>query len=275
MTTFQSIIYAIVGGAAEFLPISSKAHFLLLPEIIGWQPPSPGLIAALGLGSFLALLIYFRHDWASMISCCLQVIIFRKRPMTLDERLPFFIGLTYLMGIASSSYFTPRINSANWTPLVVALSLALGGLPLLVTDHLSRKTRGMFDWNWLHATFLGLALASALVPGWDPMSALLAGALFLNYKRESATKFAYYVALPLLVTENLSNLKEVNFHSSAPIGDLSWLSFSVAAVISLLIGLLTIGSFIKHVQQNGLGKYVTYRWIVAAGAGAYYWLKLH
>src|SRR4051794_11037055 len=82
MTTFQAIVYATLHGISEFLPISSKAHHILIPYLIGWQPPPEQFFGTLAIGSSLALLIYFRHDWASMISCFLQVLIYRKRPMT-------------------------------------------------------------------------------------------------------------------------------------------------------------------------------------------------
>ncbi|MGZ3697932.1 MAG: undecaprenyl-diphosphate phosphatase, partial [Bdellovibrionota bacterium] len=88
MSTFQAIVYGIIHGFTEFLPVSSSAHQSLVPFLLGWQAPNGPLFGAFAIGTFAALMVYFRHDWASMISCFIQVILFRKRPMTLDERLP-------------------------------------------------------------------------------------------------------------------------------------------------------------------------------------------
>jgi len=273
MTTFQALVYAIIQGLSEFLPISSKAHLILFPYLIGWQAPSGALMAALTFGSFLALLIYFRHDWASMISCFLQVIIFRKRPMTLDERMPLFLGITSLPVALAAYYFKDRITEMEWSPVFVAGILALSGIPLYFADSINRKLKGMFDWNWLSALIIGLTQASALFPGWDSISAILLGAFFLDFKREPAAKYAYFSLTPLIFAKWLSTMKEVDFHSSSPSTDLSWLSFGVTLVVTLFVGLLTIGGFLKHMQHKGVGQTVAYRWVLAIVVFIFVWVR--
>ena len=273
MTTFQAVVYATIHGISEFLPISSKAHHILIPYLVGWQPPTEPFMGALALGSFLALMIYFRHDWASMISCFLQVIIYRKRPMTLDERLPLFLTITTVPAALASSYFGERISLTDWTPLIVCAVFAIVGIPLWFFDSFNRKLKGMFDWKWLDAAAVGIVMATALIPGWDPLSGLLIGAFLLNYKREPALKYAYFSMTPLIFAKAMTHLKAVSIHSPMPIPEVSWLSFIIAIVVTTLVGLLSIGGFMKHVQQRGLGQYIVYRWILAAGIGALYWVR--
>src|SRR4051812_7555339 len=117
MTTFQAILYAIIHGFSDFLPVSATAHHKLVAYLVGWPEPAGPMIGALSLGSLLALLVYFRHDWASMISCFLQVILFRKKPMTLDERLPLFLTLSTLPAVAGWYYFGDSVEQMAWTPL--------------------------------------------------------------------------------------------------------------------------------------------------------------
>lgn len=275
MTTFQAIVYAAIHGMSEFLPISSKAHHILIPYLLGWQPPTEAFIGTLALGSFLSLLIYFRHDWASMISCFLQVIIYRKRPMTLDEKLPLFLAVTIFPAVLASSYFGEKVSETEWTPLVVCGISAFVGIPLWFFDSINRKLKGMFDWKWLDAGAMGLIMATALLPGWDRLSSLLIGASLLKYKREPALKYAYYSITPILLAKAMTHLKGITFHSSTPLPDVSWLSFCVALVVTALVGLLAIGGFMKHVQQKGLGQYVIYRWILASGVGVLYWIRTY
>src|SRR3989338_6596286 len=104
MTTFEGIIYGIVHGITDFLPLGGNGHDILIPAVTGLHAPTGAALGAISLGSLLALLIYFRHDWASMISSFLQVVIFRKYPMTLDERLPFFI-IEATIPVAASWYY--------------------------------------------------------------------------------------------------------------------------------------------------------------------------
>jgi undecaprenyl-diphosphatase len=275
MTTFQAVIYAFFHGASEFLPISAQAHHILIAFLLGWQPPTGGLLAAFEVGSSVALFVYFRHDWASMISSLLQVIIYRKKPMTLDERIPLFIVVTSLPIVVSSFYFTHPIELMDWSPLRVALVLGATALPLWFMDYWSRKIKGLYDWNWGDAFLVGLAQATALFPGWDRLSALLLGAFLLNYKRETALKYAYFSIFPALVARAVVGLKEVDFHASVPMPELSWLSFFAAMIVACFVSLLVIGGSMKQIQQKGLGQYMLYRCLLAAAVSCFYWFRTY
>ncbi len=231
------------------------------------------MLAAFSTGSFLALLVYFKHDWASMISSFLQVIIFRKRPMSLDERMPFFILVSAIPTVATWYYLHEQTASLRTDPLIVAAILAGAGLPLWFADTMSRKNKGMFDWNWLDAFVTGVLQTLFVVPGAGRMMGGLTGAGFRNYNREAAGKFVLFAATPLLAGSMISRLREVDFHSAMPMADMSWLSFYLAMAISFLTGLIGIGAFMKHIQRNGMGQYFIYRCMVAAAVGITFWLR--
>jgi undecaprenyl pyrophosphate phosphatase UppP len=160
-------------------------------------------------------------------------------------------------------------------PVLVAAIFAGTGIPLWFFDYLSRKLKAMYDWKWLDASVVGLIQATTLVPGWDQLGGAYLGASFLNYKRESAAKYAYFAIVPILFVKVVSSMKAVSFGTSAPSADLSWLSFGVAFIVALFSGLLAIGGFMKHVQTRGMGQYVIYRWLLAAGVCGAYWFRGH
>ncbi len=273
MTTFQAVVYAAVHGWSEFFPVSSQAHQSLLAYLAGWQPPSGALMTALLLGSTLALLGFFRHDWASMISSVLQVIIYRKKPMTLDERIPLFVGLTTLPVLIVSFYFGPAIHAMEWSPWKVCAVLGGTAIPLWFFDYWGRKIKGMYDWNLLDALVVGLTQATALFPGWDRLSGLLLGAFLLNYKRESALKYAYFCLFPILLAKAGLGLHELDFHAAMPMPDLSWLSFSAAVVVSCLVSLLAIGGATRQIQQKGVGQLMFYRFALVLVVSGFLWFR--
>jgi undecaprenyl-diphosphatase len=273
MTTFQAIVFAIIDGISEFLPISSKAHHILVPYLVGWQQPTGALLGALTLGSFMAVFIYFRHDWASMISSTLQMIIYRKRPMTMDERLPLFIAVTSLPILLGTYYLRNWVAELDWNPAVIAGVLAAIGIPLWFFDYWSRKTKSIYDMNWVHAGIIGTIQAFSLLPGIDMLSCVLIGAFFCNYRRDAALKYAYFAAAPILLIRSITELKGVSFSLPSPMPDLSWLSFCTAVLVATLVGLLTIGGFIKHVQRKGMAQYLGYRWLLASGVFILYWFR--
>lgn len=274
MTTFQAVIYGILHGFTEFLPVSAAAHRILLAYITGWQEPAGAFLGALSLGSTLALLVYFIHDWSAMISCFIQIIIYRKKPMTLDERLPLFLMLATLP-IAGVWYYSHEelLSRLDNSPLMIAGTLAGFGLLLGFAERMSRKNKNMYDWNWLDSVIVGCVELAALIPGCGRSTATMSAGLFRNYTREASAKFGFYAAVPVLAASTWLHLRGLSFHSATPMPDVSWLSFYVALFVAFFSSLLGIGAFMKHIQRGGMGQYVTWRIVVGVGVGALYWYR--
>jgi undecaprenyl-diphosphatase len=272
MTTFQAIIYGITYGFGEFLPISASAHQLLVPYLLNWPEPSSALLAALYLGTSLAVLTYFIHDWSSIISSFIQVIVFRKKPMTLDERLPVFLFFTAIPLVLAKLYLLPLILRTDWQPGLVAVVLAAAGLPLFLAERRSRKNKGMFDWTWLDGLVIGVTGILMFIPGGGMPEGFMPGALLRNFNRESAAKYCFYAIFPILGFSAVIHLREISIHGG-PAADLSWLSFGVALLVAYLSGLLAIGGLMKHVLRNGFGQYMIYRFLLAGATGIAIWLR--
>jgi undecaprenyl-diphosphatase len=273
MTTFQAIVFGIIHGLTEFFPVSSSAHAILVPYVLNWPEPTEALSGALALGALLALLIHFRHDWASIISCFLQVVIFRKKPMTLDERLPIFLAITSAPLAIVWYYFHEKLAEISWSPLTVALTLVAFGVPLWLSESMSRKNKNMFDWNWLDALLVGLAQAFTVIPGCGRMAAQLPGAYSRNYSREAAVKYCFYATAPVLLATAIASLRHLDFHAGRPAPDMTWMTFCVAALVTLFSGLLAIGGLMRHIQRKGMGQYVTYRVVVGIAVAIFYWIR--
>jgi undecaprenyl-diphosphatase len=277
MTTFQAIIYAIIHGFSTFLPIGAEAHHSALAYFFGWQLPTGPFLGALSLGALLALLVYFRHDWASMISSILQVILFRKKPMTLDERMPFFIVIASIPG-AAAWYYTSRYPSPiELTPLLLAGGLALFSVPLGFSDFMSRRNKNMYDWNWLDSLWVGICEALVFIPGvgrgCGRATGALTGGLLRNYSREAAAKFMLFAGLPAIVAATIGGLHGMHLHDAMPMPQVSWFTFCVTVLVSLFASLLAIGGLMKHVQRKGFSGYVIYRLLLAVAIVVVYWTR--
>ena len=274
MNTFQAIVFGFVHGFTEFLPVSAQAHHILVPYLLGWPEPSDALLAALSGGALLSLLVYFRHDWAAFTSCFLQVVIFRKKPMTLDERMPIFIAAaTAPIGIGWY-YFQDRLGEITTAPLIVAGTMAAFGIPLWLSESLiSRKNKNLYDWNVFDALVVGLSQLLMAAPGCGRVAALLPGAFFRNYSREAAIKFSMFTSLPILIATAVHYLRLVRFHGGPPGPEITWLSFWMAGVVALLCGLLSIGGVMRTVTRKGFGGFLAYRILVAGTVAAVYWLR--
>ena len=69
MHLWQAIVLAVVQGLTEFLPISSSAHLILIPELLHWQDPGMAFDVALHVGTLIAVLLYFFRDWIQLTLC--------------------------------------------------------------------------------------------------------------------------------------------------------------------------------------------------------------
>jgi undecaprenyl-diphosphatase len=270
MTTFQAIVYSIVHGFSEFLPVSSHAHHVLVAYALGWNEPSGAFLGALSLGALLALTLYFRHDWASIFSSFIQVLVFRKRPMTLDERLTFFLFLSSLPSAGLWYYLRESGRGFSSDPAWMAAGLAAFALPLWLSDRLNRRNKGMFDWNGLDALLVGLGQALLFVPGCDRITGTVSAASSRNYGRDAIAKYVYFASGPLLAASAVLHLR--GYDGSAG-GELSWATFSLTVIVTCLAGLLSIGGFMKHVQRKGFAQYATYRILLATAAAVFIWYR--
>lgn len=268
ITTFQAIVYAVVHSLCEILPIGGKAGTLLVPEIFGWSAPPVELRAAIGLGICIAIFFFFIHDWASIISSFIQVILFRKKPMTLDERMPTFAILAAVPTVAAWFYLREPIETFFQDPVRVAISLLLFGLPLWFIDSYSKKNKGMFDWSYTDSFVVGLTQALMIIPGAGRTAVSLTGALARNYHREAALKFTFFTGFPVFIASTALLFQQAGIHVSSfqhPLStEVSWITFAIAAIIGVFATFLALGALMKNSREKSLRSYLGYRVVLCA-----------
>ncbi len=264
MSTFQAVVYGIVYGFSEFLPISSAAHSALVAQITGWPQPAELLQGYFALGALLAIFFYFIHDWASMISSFLSVVLFRKKPMTLDERMPFFLMIATLPPVAAWYYLKDGMPEQLTDPLWMIAGLVLFSLLLALGEYMSRKNKGMFDWNWIDAFIIGVFQILMLVPACGRSLGALSGGMLRNYNREAIAKVSFFAAAPLLAGSAWLHLRGFGAHPAATLPEgTSWITVGVALMATTLTALLVLGGFMKQIARKNLNTYGAYRVMLA------------
>ena len=133
MNVFQAIIYGIIQGISEFLPISSTAHLTLLPWITGWQDPGAVFDVALHLGTAAAVILFFIKDWLRIIEAGFTA------PRSSDGKLFWFVVLATVPG-ALFGVLLDKYASLIRNPLLIGMMLILMGILLYIADKKGRNT---------------------------------------------------------------------------------------------------------------------------------------
>ncbi|MBI3535577.1 MAG: hypothetical protein HY072_08870 [Deltaproteobacteria bacterium] len=269
MTTFQNVVLSIIYSFTEFLPLSANTHINFVPQFLEWQSVTHSFLTAITLGALLALIIYFRHDFASLFSAFLQVLIYRKKPMAMDERLPWYLLITFLPYFIASHYITQYFDFLLENKFYISSSLVSFTILLWISDHFTKKQKEMFDWTIWDCLWVGLVQILTLIYGCELLCSTLIGCLSRGYKRSVALKFSYFAAVPVLLFRLISYYKELNLQT-----DWNGWNFAIIAIVTCISGIFILSSFIKQIEQQGLKSLLYYRIIFALGCFAFLWLKI-
>src|ERR1700741_1865276 len=124
---FQAIVLGFVQGVTEFLPISSRAHLILVPWLFGWSDPGLTFDVALHLGTLAALLLYFYKDWLRLAGSALR--LWRGDTQDPDARLASHIILATIPA-AVAGVLLGGLDNQLGTPKVIGATLI--GVALLM-----------------------------------------------------------------------------------------------------------------------------------------------
>ena len=165
MTTFQAIVYGIVQGLTEFLPISSTAHLRIVPAMLGWPDPGAAFTAVVQLGTAAAVVVHFAQDLWWIASTWGRSLRRPELRPTFEARLGWYIGLGTLPIIVLGVAFRDQIETGGRNLVLIALALVVGGVVLAISERVGRRSGRSACSNATDATVIGFAQAAALMPG--------------------------------------------------------------------------------------------------------------
>jgi undecaprenyl-diphosphatase len=254
----------VVQGLTEFLPVSSSGHLILARALLGWDLGRFGLAFDVfcHVGTLLAVVAYFASDVRAMIGALPGALAGRDGEYERLVRL-IVVGSLPLAPVVLALDVIESMRS----PTVVAAALAIGGVGLIAAEAFGDKRRGENSISYVEALVVGLAQASALIPGVSRSGATMTAAMLFGLRREGAARFVFLLSLPAIIggaaKEGL-DLIEVGL-GEVPIGVLA-----VGLTTSALVGYLTIRFFLRYVVGHSLTVFAYYRFALAAAT--FVWL---
>ena len=247
-TIIQAIVIGVVQGLTEFLPISSSAHLILLPQLLGWDDAlivSPAFTVILHLGSVAALVAYFRSDLWRYAFAGLALLRERRMGSDPDRRMAALLATSVvpaaLIGVLLEGFIDTFFREQL---LVICGLLVVGGIILFVAERLSRRTRQMHELRLADALAIGLAQALALFPGISRSGITISAGLLLGLERAAAARFAFLMGTPIIAGAGIWKLREladgtvVGFDPAVLLAGLAASALASFAAIALLIAFL-------------------------------------
>ncbi|MEA2679350.1 MAG: undecaprenyl-diphosphatase [Candidatus Binataceae bacterium] len=246
---FEAIVLGAVQGLAEFLPISSSAHLILVPWLLRWNDPGLVFDVALHIGTLVALLAYYWRDWLSMGASIFNGDRDRRR-------LLLMLIVASLPGALIGVLFEKQAESTFRSPLLIAIALALLGVALWFFDRSAPQTRKIGEVTFRDALLIGLSQAFAIIPGVSRSGSTITAARVLRLERADAANFSFLMATPIIAGAGLFEGRHL-VHEGIT-GDVV-----AGFVTAAIFGLIAIIGLIRFVRTRTYEPFAWYRVILA------------
>jgi len=267
LNIIQAIILGIVQGATEFLPISSSAHLVIVPYLIGVNYSDLAFDTLLHIATLVGVVGYFWREVISLIkgffSSLLDIPMGNfKEGIQNDpiKRLSWFIVIgtipAGLMGILFKDFFEGLFNNL---PAVGSLLIITGFLlwgSEIVYKRFPRK-KLLENMKWVDVILIGFAQGCAIMPGISRSGATIATGLSLGFEREFIAKYSFLLSIPAILGASLVQFRDITggFHFETK-------SFILGFIAAAVSGYLAIKYFLKFIKTKNLVLFSCYCWIV-------------
>ena len=237
----EIFILSLIQGIAEFLPISSSSHLILISNFLKFENQSLSIDVSLHIGSFIAVVTYFNNDIKKFFK---NKIIFFK---ILLSSAPVMIVGFFLIEFDIISKFR-NIEIIAWTTLIF-------GILLYISDKFKNEKNINDSLNYKSIVFIGIMQILSLVPGVSRSGIAITAARLLSFKRTEAAKISFLISIPILGAVSIFGLKNIIFSENIEFTKLNLLSI----VISYIFSFLTIKYFLRYIEKFSLDIFVYYR----------------
>lgn len=273
MPIYQAVVLAIIQGLAEFIPVSSSGHLIIVRRLLGWNELSPAheltFDVALHFGTLLSVLFYFRRTWIQIIRAALggKVVRFSEAGNAAQDLTPaeqreermllWFLAIATIPGAiagkllehSAEDYFREHIYLIAGALIAVALVMWWG-------EKIGQLKKPLTGVSFADSLIIGCAQAAALVPGVSRSGATITAGLFRNMTREAAVRFSFLLSTPIIAGAALLKAHELRKEGLPP-G--MHAPFLVGVIVSAIVGYGAIAWLIRYLQSNSLKVFIVYR----------------
>lgn len=274
MEIFAAAFLGVIQGLTEFLPISSSAHLILVPWLLGWNAEGLVFDVALHVGTSVAILAYFWKDWLTLAREWTVGVLKRDPLGNAHRRLAWFLIVGTLpagaAGLALEKYIDEHLRS----PVISVVTLIVFGGLLYYAERKSTLGRSLEEFNWSDSLWIGTSQALALIPGVSRSGVTISVAMLRDSSRSAAARFSFLLSTPVIVGAGVLkgwHFLKVSLHSSSshlsanasnPV-EVKWMVLLAGVASAAVTGFLCIRYFLRYIQTKSFTPFVIYRFVLA------------
>jgi undecaprenyl-diphosphatase len=257
----QAVVYGVVQGATEYLPVSSTAHLAIVPALFHWPHPSFAFDILVQLGTLGAVCLYLRADLTNIVKSSVRGLWMRKPLHDAHARMGWMLIVATLPAVVLGLLFKDVIEAQLSNSRAIFTQLLLNGLMLIGAEKLARPAKDPKEIGFVAALLVGCAQALAILPSISRSGSTIAAAMMLGLPRAEAGRFSFLMSVPVMLGAGLIGAKDLlerpdQLQSEGPP---LLLAFTVAA----LVGFLVIRWFLGFVRRHSLTSFGVYCCVIA------------
>lgn len=256
MDWLNLIVLAVVQGITEFLPISSSAHLILVPQLMAWEDQGLAIDVAMHIGTLAAVMVYFHAEVRRLIRGGLNLVTGRPDG---DTRLLLQLALATLPVVIVGFLVKDLVATSFRSPLLIAATTIGFGMLLWIADRKGDTAeRALAGMTYRDALFIGLLQAIALVPGVSRSGITMTAGLFLAFSRTEAARFSLLLSIPTTAAAGvLGGLELLQSGDAALQADAIY-----AAILAFAAALLAIWAMMAWLKKASFTPFVVYRLVL-------------
>jgi undecaprenyl-diphosphatase len=258
MTIIEAIVLGLVQGLTEFIPISSTAHLLIVPSILGWGDPGAAVSAVIQFGTLLAAIIYFFRDIVRLVAGFVRGLITRRPLADVDSREAWLVVIGTIPIVVLGLLFKKHIESTFRGLWIVTTMVILVAILMQIAEGYAkrRQSRGFDDMTVMDAVVIGLGQCLALIPGSSRSGSTIMPAIFRGIDRPTAARYSFLLSIPAVGGAGVLEL----FKERHALAALGWTPIAVAIVVAFVSGYASIWFLIRYLRSHTTHVFIYYRY---------------
>lgn len=280
--SLKAVLFGIVEGITEWLPISSTGHLILVEQFVKFKQVSPEFWnmfqVVIQFGAILAVvLLYWNKIWPitknkkEAIQEKGILSYFRKDTMQLWGKILVACIPAAVIGLAFDEVF----EALFYNPICIGIALIVFGIAFIVIENYNKKANNKHlkekntQITYKDAIIVGIfQLIAAIFPGTSRSGATIIGGLLIGLSRPNAAEFTFYLAIPTMLGASLLKLVKFGFAFTG----IELLILIIGMVVSFLVSVLVIKFLMNYIKKHDFKSFGYYRILLGIIVIAYFCL---